>query len=79
MSCGDYVGTDLVNYSTSGFYSGGTNLTADNFCNYWPNYWINYYPSYHICSKSKIEQAFQIIGKIMELKIIDKALNFSAR
>jgi hypothetical protein len=36
--------------------------------------WSNWYPSYHYCEKSKIEQAFKIIGKLMEGEIITKEL-----
>ena len=66
--------SDLVNYQGSA----GGNLQVGS-CEIYPNYWypwwereINYYyPSIsYITEKSKIEQAFKILGKLIEKKII---------
>ncbi len=33
-----------------------------------------WYPTYHVCEKSKVEQAFKILGKLLEQKIIEREL-----
>jgi hypothetical protein len=63
-------------------YNGGLNCNSAGIgqCgDYWyPNYWdthLHYYQSYPIYQapeKSKIEQAFKIMQKLMEKKIVEK-------
>ena len=75
----NYNGTELVSYSNGQLTVGN----AGDYTNYhYPDYWDTwhnhyypiYYPSYHICEKSKVEQAFKIVGKLLENKIIEKEL-----
>lgn len=71
---------DLVSYNSSSqqLQIGGS---FDNCTIPYPQYWDThhyyyhqYYPSLYIPEKSKIEQAFRIIGKLIEKKIIEKEL-----
>jgi hypothetical protein len=48
-----------------------TNLCYDNFYHYYPQW----YPSYHyVQERSKVEQAFKIVGKLLEKDLIEKEL-----
>jgi hypothetical protein len=69
------TGQELMSYSgqgdSGGLCAGGTTLQYDSFYNYYPTY----YPSYHyVESRSKIEQAFKVVGKLLERKLIEKEL-----
>jgi len=59
---------------TAGDYTLGSVQTLGNCCDTFYHYYPNWYPSYHLCEKSKIEQSFKIIGKLLESKIIEKEL-----
>ena len=69
-------GNEMVSYnsSTGSFKVGDTTDGDSGF--YWHDlhypYYNYYYPNYSICEKSKVEQAFKIVNKLMENKIIDK-------
>jgi hypothetical protein len=74
-------GNEMMSYNASNnsLMAGGnqvgigqeSNLCCDYFYHYYP-YW---YPSYHyVEQKSKIEQAFKIVGKLIEKNLIDKEL-----
>jgi hypothetical protein len=56
--------------------AGCNNLNMNNavFTDYYYHYYPTWYPTYHICEKSKVEQAFKILGKILEQKIIEREL-----
>jgi hypothetical protein len=66
----------MVSYNNGNLSAGGTNV---NNCNdYWNNWYQPYvysYPVYHYCNeKSKVEQGFKIVAKLLESKIITKEL-----
>jgi hypothetical protein len=60
--------------------AGGNNLGALNTagCSYYDTFHYCYpqwYPTYHYCTeKSKIEQSFKIVGKLLEKDLIEKEL-----
>jgi len=60
----------IVTCADSNLYSGGTMIN----CDYVYPLYNTWYPYWHVCEKSRIEQAFKIIGKLMESKIIEKEL-----
>ena len=70
-----FNGSELVTYNAG--QNGGT-LQIDNCCipySYWypwyDNHYHYYYPSVsYITEKSKVEQAFKILGKLLAKKII---------
>lgn len=65
LTAGDYplgYAGDNLNMNNAVFY--------DNYYHYYPTW----YPTYHICEKSKVEQAFKILGKLLEQKIIEREL-----
>lgn len=64
-----------VSYSSGQLYLGGTGEAGGCFTypNYWDthyHYYTTYLPSMHISEKSKVEQAFKIVSKLLEKKII---------
>jgi hypothetical protein len=68
----------MVSYSNGSINAGDYQLGQIGNCCY-PNYWdthYHYYQSYPSITispeKSKIEQAFKIMGKLMEKGIVDK-------
>lgn len=69
-------GNELVSFANNQLACGDYQLTGAY--NYWHDYhyhyWPIYYPSYHICERSKVEQAFKIVGKLLENKTIEKDL-----
>lgn len=72
-------GTELMNCQNSSMSAGNYTLgnisaLGNTCCDTFYHYYPTWYPTYHICEKSKIEQAFKIIGKLMEGKIIEKDL-----
>ena len=67
-------GTELMSYTPAGLTCGNQDYRISNICETYYHYWPQWYPTYHICEKSKIEQAFKIIGKLLENKIIEKDL-----
>lgn len=73
----NYNGTELVSYSDNQLTVGNTGDYWD-YNHYWDTfhypYYPTWYPTYHICEKSKVEQAFKIVGKLLENKIIEKEL-----
>lgn len=84
-----YNGTELVSYSNNSLMVGGQSLNTgsagdvigNGIYPYYPYYPIyeqhyhNWYPSYPmITEKSKIEQGFKVVGKMLENKIITKEL-----
>jgi len=72
----NYTGEELVNYSGNTLQIGGTNYPIGDY--YYPiynEYYHNWYPTHtFITEKSKIEQGFKIVGKLLENKIITKDL-----
>lgn len=66
-SAGDYplgnAGSNTLNMNNAVFYD-----------NYYQPYYHTWYPTYHVCEKSKVEQAFKILGKLLEQKIIEREL-----
>lgn len=76
----NYNGNELVSYNSGQLQVGGsTGDYINNFNDYY-HYWVEpYYPLYfptttYITEKSKIEQGFKILSKMMETKIITKEL-----
>lgn len=55
---------------------GNNAIAGDFYNNYWQPYYPQWYPSYAytLYTPSKIEQAFKIVGKLLETKIITKDL-----
>jgi hypothetical protein len=74
------TGKELMSYSNGNLMAGGETLGACNIPNnygYWDNhyhYYQSWYPNWHICEKSKVEQAFKIVGKLLEKDLIEKEL-----
>jgi hypothetical protein len=75
------TGQEVVSYNQnqagdlSNFYIGDNVPLNNTFYEYYHTYYPIYYPTYHyVESKSKIEQAFKIVGKLFERKIITKDL-----
>jgi len=71
------TGNELVSYGKSAgcIQAGSVSLGLTNCYDYYHHYYPVYYPSYHIHeSKSKIEQSFRIVGKLLENKFIEKDL-----
>jgi hypothetical protein len=69
-------GTFTVQDSTRTLPTGCFPQLTWDYPDYW-NYHCRYYPvyySYPCYEKSKIEQAFKIVGKLIENKIIEKEL-----
>jgi len=75
------TGNELMSYNAGSLSAGTSQLGSintlsgygqcyDTFHYYYPQW----YPSYHYCEKSKIEQAFKIVGKLLEKDIIEKEL-----
>ena len=71
------TGNEMMSVSAGSVYAGYFNLgsvttQATTLPYYEPAtyYWNTWYPSFHLCNKSKTEQAFKIVGKLMENKII---------
>lgn len=70
-----FANTDLVNYHTAQDGTGGYQVGN---CwiepSYWDKWWNNeihhWYPTYHVVEKNQVEQAFKIIGKLIEKKIV---------
>jgi hypothetical protein len=70
-------GNEMVSYNTTSSVDFGNQLSVNgtNFYDCMYHYYPTWYPTYHVCTeKSKIEQAFKIIGKLMEREIITKEL-----
>jgi hypothetical protein len=85
----EYSGNELVSYNNNSLMVGGQSLNTgsagdvigNDYIPYYPYYPIyeqhyhNWYPSYPIITeKSKIEQGFKVVGKMLENKIITKEL-----
>ena len=81
------TGNEAVNYSANAggltigenvvpLTFGNNAIAGDFYNNYWQPYYPNWYPSYstYIYTPSKIEQAFKIVGKLIETKVITKNL-----
>lgn len=65
-------GQELMSYLNNSLMAGNNAL-----CNY--DYFYHYYPQWYpsctyISEKSKIEQAFKIVGKLLEKDLIEKEL-----
>jgi hypothetical protein len=79
-------GNELMSYSNGNLMAGGSSVygqsntaalnnygtnTYDCFAYYYPQW----YPSYHyVQERSKVEQAFKIVGKLLEKDLIEKEL-----
>ena len=77
----EYTGQELVSYNGGQLNVAGDNLLAqgnagDYFYHYYyHDYYPIYYPtSHYITEKSKVEQGFKIVAKMLENKIITKEL-----
>jgi hypothetical protein len=76
----NYNGNELVSYNSGKIQVGGsTGDYIQDFNNYYYHWVEPYYPLYfpttpYITEKSKIEQGFKILSKMMENKIITKEL-----
>ena len=78
------TGNEAVSYNAGGLTLGdnvcpltvGDQQTGDFYNNYWAPYYPQWYPSYAytLYTPSKIEQAFKVVGKLVENKVI-KDLN----
>ena len=76
-----YTGQQAISGSEMVSYSGNT-LNAGDYCIGYPYYYPIYEQHYHnwypsttfITEKSKVEQGFRIVGKMIEKKIITKEL-----
>jgi hypothetical protein len=67
------LGQEVMSYQNGNLSAGSYNLTAINDCFY--HYYPQWYPSYHyVTEKSKVEQAFKIVGKLLEKELIEKEL-----
>jgi hypothetical protein len=75
-------GKELMSYSNGNLsavdtYAGSVNALGNvtNYCDTFYHYYPQWYPSYHCChEKSKVEQAFKIVGKLLEKDLIEKEL-----
>jgi len=77
-------GAEAVSYNSNSsdfelLANNSTVITWPTYTEYYP-YHEHYYPVYYPCctyvaEKSKIEQAFKIVGKLMEKDLIKKDLN----
>ena len=76
----EYTGQELVSYNAGQLQVGGTGYDHigdyNDYYHHWHDYYYPiYYPTYHICEqKSKVEQGFKIVAKMLENKIITKEL-----
>ena len=76
------TGQELMSYSNGSLCASNSAVgsinalgQATNLCDTFYHYYPTWYPSYHyVTEKSKIEQAFKIIGKLMDKDIIEKDL-----
>lgn len=74
-------GNELVSYSNNSLAVGSPTGDFTHYWNDYPDYWHDhyhyypiYFPQYHLCEKSKVEQAFRIVTKLFENKIIEKEI-----
>lgn len=76
----EYNGTELVSCNNNQLQVGNSQMGTLNNCGDYFNYWHDhyypvYYPQYHICEqRSKVEQGFKVVAKMLENKIITKEL-----
>jgi hypothetical protein len=71
-----------ITYTNGGFSSGDIGY-PDDYIKHYDNYYDFYYYYYPICyptveyvkEKSKVEQAFKILGKLMENKLIKDTIS----
>lgn len=78
-NAGDYQNA-MVSYNGGRLQCGGSaGINTAMVNGYWyPDYWDTHnhyyhsYPIYQVPEKSKIEQAFKIMQKLMEKKIVEK-------
>lgn len=76
-----YTGNELVSCTYREASSGNLGVAIDNcyipYPNYYPiyeQYYHSWYPTTFITEKSKVEQGFKIVAKMLEGKIITKEL-----
>ena len=74
---GQFTGAEVVTYNNTGggigdsIQVGDFQIGACDFYPYWNNQICNWYPSIsYVTEKSKVEQAFKIIGVLIDKKII---------
>jgi hypothetical protein len=73
-------GNEMMSYNAGNLMAGGTSVYGQNAvaantydCFYY--YYPQWYPSYHcVQERSKVEQAFKIVGKLLEKDLIEKEL-----
>ena len=75
----DLTGMEKVSslFYTCNQSTSNTLMDTTDYWGYHHNYYPNWYPSYHICERSKVEQAFKVVGKLLENKVIKGDMNVS--
>ena len=75
------TGQELMSYSNGNLMAGGQSYgqtkesLTNGYCDTFYHYYPQWYPSYHyVTEKSKVEQAFKIVGKLLETNFIEKEL-----
>ena len=72
----EYTGNEVVSYSNNTLQVGSV-TTGRYYDNYYYNWHYPYYPIYYpstqyVTEKSKVEQGFRVVAKMLETKIITK-------
>jgi hypothetical protein len=72
-------GNELVSYNAGNLQVGNNDYLiggcGDYYYHWHDHYYPIYYPTYHLVTeKSKVEQGFKIVAKMLENKIITKEL-----
>lgn len=68
-------GNEVVSYQNANLTIGNIQDLGQNAYYDWSQPYYGYWwPSYPVYEKSRVEQAFKIIGKLLEQKIIEKEL-----
>ena len=75
------TGQEMMSYQNGNLMAGGTSVYGQastaciNTYDYFYHYYPQWYPSYqYVNVQSKIEQAFKIVGKLLEKDLIEKEL-----
>lgn len=75
----NYSGNELVSYNAGQLQVGNMDTHIGDYNDYWHHWHEPYYPLYYpvtnyVTEKSKVEQGFKIVAKMLENKIITKEL-----
>jgi hypothetical protein len=74
-------GNEMMSYNAGNLMAGGTSVygqsntaaLTNDCCGTFYHYYPQWYPSYHyVQERSKVEQAFKIVGKLLEKDLIEK-------